>query len=119
MKLWQIALFVFLAIGVIIYYETKDVAPQPTPIFIPSDTKPLENEASDLHKSADISQNEASQVIKNTKPLIKKYHDKDKAIITLSADSSLRLFTEWNEQIDSIGEGYFFLGSNPLYNQLQ
>jgi hypothetical protein len=119
MKLWQIALITILSIGLIIYFETKNTLPQQTPIFVPSDVKPLEKQADDLHKSADSSHKAADQTIKNTKPLTKKYYDKDKTIITLSPNNSLKLFTEWNKQIDSIGERYFRLGADSLYNKLK
>jgi hypothetical protein len=119
MKLWQIALITILSIGLIIYFETKNTLPQQTPIFVPSDVKPIEKQADDLHKSADSSHKAADQTIKNTKPLTKKYYDKDKTIITLSPNNSLKLFTEWNKQIDSIGERYFRLSADSLYNELK
>jgi len=119
MKIWQIALITILSIGLIIYFETKNTLPQQTPIFVPSNVKPLEKKADDLHKSADSSYKAANQTIKNTKPLIKKYYDKDKTIVTLSSNNSLVLFTEWNKQIDSIGERYFCLGADSLYNELK
>jgi hypothetical protein len=119
MKLWQIALITILSIGLIIYFETKNTLPQQTPIFVFSDIKQLEKKAEDSHKSADSSRKVANQTIINTKPVIKKYHDKDKTIVTLNADSSLKLFTKWNKQIDSIGERYFCLNTDTLYNQLK
>ena len=119
MKVWHIiVIIVLILIGVLVYFDNqKETNPKQIPVFTETNSDSLYNIIDSLKAANNILEVQAQSVKLFTKKKTKEYYEKDNYIISLYADSTIKLFADWNRQLQDSNyrERYFCLSTDTIH----
>jgi len=123
MKVWKLIVIITLflpIIVVLINYFDEDKKPKPIP-FERNNSDSLYKVIDSLKSKEDSLVTEIKTLEKNKQKVIIKYYEKDNNIRTFNADRSIRLFGEWNRQLQdsSYQTRYFRISTDTVHSQLK
>lgn len=116
MRVWQFILCLIVCF-LISYFLLRSKEKQSETIVERTNVDSLKNALIDLQKDYDSLESARIQTQKGSQIIKTRYHEKDNSLKYISADSNIKLFGQWNGQLQdsSYQERYFSLGSDTVY----
>ena len=115
MRVWQFILCLIVCF-LISYILIGSKEKQPETVVERTNVDSLKNALVDLQKDYDSLQSARIQTQKGAEIIKIRYHEKDNSLKYISADSSLKLFGQWNGQLQdsSYQKRYFRINSDTI-----